>query len=239
MTSITERWQRVHAQVQEAARAAGRPEGSVRLVAVSKTHGAEAVVEAFRAGAVDFGENRVQELRSKRDNVARLLGAEAAGTIRWHFIGGLQSRKVRELVPVHLVHSIERASQLKELDKAHDPERGPQRALIQVHIGDEDSKGGVEPGDAPAFVEKAMARSGVEVVGLMCIPPWREELDDARRDFERLVEVREACRARLGRADALPELSMGMSHDFTQAIAAGATLVRVGTAIFGERDYGA
>ncbi|MEL6178820.1 MAG: YggS family pyridoxal phosphate-dependent enzyme [Myxococcota bacterium] len=237
MTSIHARWQTVHAQVREAAKHAGRNPDDVCLIAVSKTHSVEAIVEAFRAGARDFGENRVQELCSKRERMVEHLDPEEAAAIRWHFIGGLQSRKVSQLGRVYRLHSIDRSSLLKELDKCFTPERGPQPALVQINIGGEDSKGGVSPDEAPAFVERAIKRQGVRLTGLMTIPPFRPDREEAQRDFERLVAIRDACRLRLGLPEALPELSMGMSHDFPQAIAAGATMVRVGTAIFGERQY--
>ncbi len=235
MGQIARRWAEIHARVQEAAAAAGRPSG-VRLVAVSKTHPAEAVAEAFEAGGRDFGESYVQEHLAKREAVAALLGP-AEAQIRWHFIGRLQSNKLKKLLEappgrtsegVELLHALDRASLVDAVAKA-----GGAPSLLQVRLGLEDSKAGFEPEEVVEAVGEALRR-GVRVRGLMTIPPPCEDPAVQRAHFARLRGLLAECKARWGDAG-LVELSMGMSDDFELAIEEGATLVRVGTAIFGAR----
>ncbi len=231
---IPAQWTEVRDAVRAAARAAGRDPDAVRLIAVSKTHPAEAVVAAFEAGARDFGENRVEELEAKRAEVARLLGADAAQALRWHLIGQLQSRKVRSLGPVERVHTVDRASQLRAF-----AQRGPRQAvLLEVNVGEEPQKGGVAPDLLPAFALEAVASGAVEVRGVMAIPPVRETAAARAADFRAVRAALEAVQAVLAPEDAARcvELSMGMSADYPEAIAEGATWVRVGTAIFGRRQ---
>lgn len=231
METITDRWHRVWGQVQEATAAASRPEGSVRLVAVSKMHPAEAVVEAFRAGARDFGENYVQELASKQVQVAQMLGAEAE-QIRWHFIGHLQTNKLRKLKDVTLIHSVDRWSLVKAMAKRPDA-----KALLQVNIGAEESKGGFAPDEVVDAVGTILEEHPSLVLGgLMTIPPPCDDREVQRRYLEDMTRLLKECHRVHGDAvGTMTELSMGMSADFEQAIAAGATLVRIGTAIFGSR----
>lgn len=232
MSQVGQRWLQTQAQIEEAARACGRDPAQVRLVAVSKRHPAEAVVEAFEAGARDFGENYVQEMVEKRQQVEAALGARAQ-EIRWHFIGHLQSNKARELGHLALLHTVDRGSLLQKL-RARAPQ--VQGLLLQVNIGDEDSKSGMEPAQVLPFLEQHLEAPGAPIRGLMCIPPPRDSAQAQRQDFALLRATLEQARAALGeRGEGLTELSMGMSADFPQAIAEGATLVRVGTAIFGER----
>ena len=229
--TVAQNWQRVSAQVDEVARRSGAS-GAVRLVAVSKTHPAEAVLEAFEAGARDFGESYVQELVAKRDEVSRLLGPRAEA-IRWHFIGRLQSNKLKKLGAVSLVHAIDRASLLDALEGG-----GGQvlPVLLQVRLGGEETKAGFDPEAIEEAVGRALAMEGVEVRGLMTIPPPCRDASAQRGHFRHLRALLEGCRARFGTsAEGLRELSMGMSQDFGLAVEEGATLVRVGTAIFGDR----
>ena len=199
----------VNEKISRACARAGRDPKSVKLIAVSKLQPIEKLQEAMAAGHRVFGENYAQELR---DKAAALPDAE------WHFIGALQSNKVKMIAgKIALVHTCDRVSLAKELAK-----RGPQRVLIEVNVGREPQKAGVLPEDAPALLEQI--KGLVQVDGLMCIPPAE---GDPRPHFRAL----RALRDQLG----LDELSMGMSADYETAIEEGATIVRVGTAIFGQR----
>ncbi len=197
---------------------AGIPAG-VTLVAVSKTQPADAIREAFAAGQRDFGENYVQEWREKADALSDLEG------LRWHFVGSLQTNKVKYLAGrVALVHTVDRIDLGREIAKRWERAGGRARVLVEVNLGGEASKGGCRPGDAPDLVAGLRELPALEVAGLTCIPPPD---DDPRPHFRALRRLRDA----LG----LAELSMGMSGDYPVAIEEGATIVRVGTAIFGER----
>jgi pyridoxal phosphate enzyme (YggS family) len=191
----------------------------VTLVAVSKSQPAEAVREAHAAGQRDFGENYVQEWRDKAEALADLPG------IAWHFIGSLQTNKVKYLAGrVALVHTVDREELGREISRRWERAGAVARVLVEVNLGNEASKGGCAQAEVPALVEALRALPALEVAGLTCIPPPE---DDPRPHFAAL----RALRDRLG----LRELSMGMSGDYPVAVEEGATLVRVGTAIFGER----
>jgi pyridoxal phosphate enzyme (YggS family) len=194
----------------------GRRAGSVRLVAVSKTQPVEAVREAFAAGQRVFGENYAQELRDK---------ADALPQAEWHFIGALQSNKARLVVGrAALVHTCDRFSLAQELSKRATAAGLTQRVLLEVNVGREPQKGGALPEHVPALLEKVRALPALRCEGLMCMPPAGQ---DPRPHFRALRSLA----GQLG----LSELSMGMSADYEVAIEEGATIVRVGTAIFGER----
>jgi pyridoxal phosphate enzyme (YggS family) len=191
----------------------------VTLVAVSKSHPAGAIREAHAAGQRDFGENYVQEWREKAGALADLPG------IAWHFIGSLQTNKVKYLAGrVALVHTVDREELGREIATRWERAGGRARVLVEVNLGGEASKGGCQPGAVPGLVERLRAFPALEVAGLTCIPPPEE---DPRPHFRALRALRDS----LG----LVELSMGMSGDYPAAIEEGSTLVRVGTAIFGER----
>lgn len=211
--TIAARLAEVRDRIDAAVRAAGRAPGAVRLVAVSKEHPVDAVRDAMAAGQREFGENRAQDLVAK----AEVLAADAPV---WHFVGRLQRNKVRALAPhVARWHSIDRSELAPELARAatHAP------VLVQVNVAGETQKGGCRPDDTAVIVDDLRA-AGLVVDGLMTVPP----LDmDPRPYFARLREIGERL--------ALPELSMGMTGDFEAAIAEGATIVRVGSAIFGSR----
>jgi len=196
----------------------GIPVG-VRLVAVSKSQPAEAIREAFAAGQRDFGENYVQEWREKADALADLPG------LVWHFVGSLQTNKVKYLAArVDLIHTVDREELGREIARRWEKVGARARVLVEVNLGGEASKGGCAAGHVPALVEALRGLSSLEVAGLTAIPPPE---DDPRPHFAAL----RALRDRLG----VRELSMGMSGDYPVAIDEGATLVRIGTAIFGER----
>ena len=191
----------------------------VTLVAVSKTHPPEAVREAYAAGQRDFGENYVQEWRAKADALADLPD------LAWHFVGGLQTNKVKYLAGrVALVHTVDRRELGEEIARRWARTGGPARVLVEVTVGREEGQAGCLPEDAPGLVEALRALPGLRVEGLTCIPP-------ADRDPRPFFAGLRALRDRLG----LRELSMGMSADHAVAVEEGATLVRIGTAIFGER----
>lgn len=216
--TIAERWREVRARVDAACKAAGRAHSEVTLIAVSKTHPASAVREAAAAGATDFGENYAQELAAKRGE---------CGDVRWHFIGRLQRNKAKlvagHVVLVHAVDSVDLAVELGKRAGAVQP------VLVAVNVAGEASKGGVGQADAPALARAVAKTPNIRLDGLMTMPPPDEE---PRRYFDALRALRDRLAGELGR---LPVLSMGMSSDFEAAIACGATHVRIGTAIFGER----
>ncbi len=211
----------VRARIERAARAGGRDPGDVTLVAVSKTHPAASVAEAIEAGQVVFGENRVQEAAGK------FPGLKAAHpAVRLHLIGGLQTNKAEDAVRLaDVIESLDRPKLADALASAAQKAGRMPELLVQVNIGDEAQKAGVPRADADRFIETCRDRFGERLRGLMCIPPVG---DDPAPYFTALA----ALRARHG----LAWLSMGMSGDFEAAIAQGATHVRVGTAIFGERS---
>jgi pyridoxal phosphate enzyme (YggS family) len=219
----------VRARLEQAARAAGRDPASVRLVAISKTFPAQAVVDAAGAGQVDFGENRVQEALQK-------IRATAEHQIRWHLVGHLQSNKARKAVSAFdVVHSIDGVDLLEKVDAAAAEVGREPELLIQVDLAGESTKFGASEADLPAIFDAAGRLKAARLVGMMLLPPYVEDPEEARPWFRRLREIRDAFARQGVDARHLRELSMGMSHDFDVAISEGATTVRVGTAIFGER----
>lgn len=213
---------RIRARIATAAQAAGRDAAGVTLVAVSKTHPAEAVVAALAAGQMVFGENRVQEAAGKFPDLRA-----AHPDLALHIIGGLQTNKARDAVRVaDVIETLDRPKLADAIADAIQREGRTPRLLVQVNVGDEAQKSGVPMAEADAFIAACQARFGAALAGLMCIPPAE---GDPAPHFTWLA----AAAARHG----LSTVSMGMSGDFETAIAHGATHVRVGTAIFGARDY--
>jgi pyridoxal phosphate enzyme (YggS family) len=240
---IAQRLGAVRQQIAEAAARAHRAPDSVRLVAVSKKMSADDVRAALRAGQRDFGENYAQELRDKRAELATNPDfpefADAAPAPRWHYIGPLQRNKVKLLAgQVALIHSVADAEIVEEIDRRTaepDPVAAPQACLIQVNLTGEARKSGVAPDALPALLDRFAVADHVNCVGLMLIPPLATDPNETRRHFAALRVLAER-EARVSRPHVdLKELSMGMSGDFVDAIEEGATLVRVGSAIFGER----
>jgi PLP dependent protein len=212
-----------------AAGAAGRDPSSIRLVAVSKTFPAQAVRDAYAAGQRDFGENRVQEALQK-------IGETADLTIRWHLLGHLQSNKARKAGPAFaMVQSVDSVELIQKLDVAAADAGQAPGLLIQVDLAGEATKFGAQPGEVPRLFEAAGACRAARIVGLMTLPPIPDTPEDARPWFRRLRDLRDEWLASGVPAPMLRELSMGMSGDFEVAIQEGATMVRVGTAIFGSR----
>lgn len=221
---------RVQERISIAAERAGRRADEITLIGVSKTHPAEAIREAYAAGLRHFGENRVQEWEGKHIPLVDL-------NARWHLIGHLQSNKAGRAARLfHSVDSVDDLALARRLDRER-AELGPTeqlRVLIEVHMAEEETKSGAEEEEVPELAEKIAGLKKLELAGLMCIPPFEEHAEFARPYFRRLRELRDRLAKQVGRE--LPVLSMGMSHDFEVAIAEGATEVRVGTAIFGERE---
>jgi pyridoxal phosphate enzyme (YggS family) len=221
--------ERVREELTEAARRAGRKPAEILLIGVSKTHPAEAVREAYAAGLRHFGENRVQEWEGKLPALGDVPGT-------WHLIGHLQSNKAaRAAKAFHSVDSVDDWALAQRLDRAQAEKQNGEklRVLLEVHLGGEESKSGVKEGELPGLAERVLTCAHLQLGGLMCIPPFRENPEEARPFFAALRKHRDSLEARLGMK--LPALSMGMSHDFAAAIQEGATEVRVGTAIFGTR----
>jgi pyridoxal phosphate enzyme (YggS family) len=228
---IARRLDAVRERIVRAETAAGRPPGAVTLIAVSKTMPPEDVAAAIGCGQLDFGENYAQELRDKRAALAQLGHAP-----RWHYIGPLQSNKAKYVAgQVALLHSVDDAELLAELERRLPPAAGPQECLVQVNVATEAGKRGVSVEQLPGLLDAFAARPRLRCVGLMVIPPFVENPETGRAHFAALRVLRDREAARPRPQVELRELSMGMSHDLEVAIAEGATLVRVGTAIFGER----
>ena len=227
------RLESVHRRIATAARAAGREAADVRLVAVSKTHTAALVRAALAAGVADFGENRMQEAEEK---IVALAGSGA----RWHLIGHLQKNKARRAVKlfdmIHSVDSVELCARLERL--CEEEERATLPVLVQLDLAGEATKTGADVSELPRLVEQCQTCAHVRLVGLMTLPPYFEDVELVRPYFRRLRELRDEWQARGAFGSQRGELSMGMTHDFEVAIAEGATMVRVGTAIFGERHVG-
>ena len=216
----------VRGQIDEAAARAGRPPGAVRLLAVSKTKPPLAIRAAYAAGQREFGESYAQELAQKAEALRDLDG------IVWHFIGRLQRNKARQVVQAAgVVHTVDRAELAAELGKRTAAAAIRVRVLVEVNVSGEASKGGCAPADLAAVLAAVAAEPSLTAIGLMTIPPDTDDPEEARPFFASL----RALRDQHGGAAALPELSMGMTHDFAVAVAEGATIVRVGTAIFGAR----
>ena len=219
----------VRSRIQRAARDAGRNPDDVRLLAVSKTFGQDHVRAAAAAGQADFGENRVQEALQKIDGSADLK-------LRWHLIGPLQSNKVRKAVPrFSAIHSVDSRRLLASIDAAATDAGTTPELLVQVDLGGEATKHGAPQHEAMDIVRAAAVCRSARCVGLMTIPPFFDNPEDTRPYFATLRALRDTLLNEGLDGAMLRELSMGMSHDFEIAVQEGATIVRLGTAIFGER----
>jgi PLP dependent protein len=232
--AIAEGLAQVRERIAAAERAAGRAPGSVRLLAVSKKMTADDVRAALAAGQRAFGENYAQELRDKRAALAQdLTLSTALPQPEWHYIGPLQSNKVKYVAgQVALVHTVDSGALLEAIEAR----AVPQACLVQVNVAAEAQKRGIAPTELPALLDRFATMSHVTCAGLMVIPPFTESPDDARPHFAALRALRDQ-QAAIARSHVdLRELSMGMSGDLEAAVAEGATIVRVGTAIFGGRQ---
>lgn len=228
MTDIATHLAEVHRQIEAAAARAGRDPATVRLVAVSKTHPAEAIVAAAEAGQRVFGESRVQESRDK-------IPACPAG-LDWHFIGHLQKNKVRQALPLFgFFHSIDSTPLAAAIDRIAGETNKPVEGLLEVNVSGEETKHGFRPEQLRAEFPALTKLPNLRIRGLMTMAPYSDNPEDARPVFRALRELRDELQSEHGHP--LPELSMGMSGDFEPAIEEGATLVRIGSSIFGARPY--
>jgi pyridoxal phosphate enzyme (YggS family) len=227
MTSVSENLEHVRARTARAAAKAGRAVDDVELVAISKTHDAAKVREAIEAGQTLFGESRVQE--------ARIKIPELPSNLRWHFVGHLQKNKIRHALPLfELIHSVDSLALGQEMNRIAEEDGLHPRVLLEVNVAGEGSKFGFTPEKLREDLENLLALPRLSILGLMTIPPIAEEAEASRKYFVQLREVRDRLQTEF-HVD-LAQLSMGMTQDFTVAVEEGATLVRVGTAIFGERS---
>lgn len=227
MSSIAENLYRVREQIASAAAKSGRSADDVELVAITKTHPAEKVREAIDAGQTLFGESRVQEARAKIP--------ELSSNIRWHFVGHLQKNKVRQALPLfEMIHSVDSLALAQDINRIAEEEGLYPRVLFEVNVAGEGSKFGFAPDDLREQMEALLALRRLSIEGLMCIPPLAVESEDSRKFFVQVRKLRDSLEKEFNMK--LPQLSMGMTQDFAIGIEEGATLVRVGTAIFGERS---
>lgn len=220
----------VTGRIAEAAASCGRTQSEVRLVAVSKTFGLQHVEGAVTAGLHDLGENKVQEAELKKT-------AATGRPIRWHFIGHLQSNKARKAVAIFdWIHSVDSVALLRRLDKAAVESGRTPQLLVQVDLAGEDTKHGASEAEVARIIDEAANCRSVVVRGLMVMPPWSENVEAARPYFRRLREMRDQLQAAEPGRQSLDQLSMGMSHDLEVAVEEGATMIRIGTALFGARE---
>lgn len=226
----------VRRAIADAAHAARRDPADVRLVAVSKTFPAADVREAVAAGQRDFGENRVQEGLEKVEALADASSGGPVGTLEWHLIGHLQSNKAAKAARAfHWIHSVDSRDLVGRLDRAAAEAGLRPQVLIQVDLAHEATKSGADEATVPDLVRATLDSKALDLRGLMIVPPIPTVPEDSRPWFRRLRDLRDRLVADGTPAARLAELSMGMSHDFAVAIAEGATIIRVGTAIFGRR----
>jgi pyridoxal phosphate enzyme (YggS family) len=224
--TLQDRFDGVKRRIGEACARAGRNPETVRLVAVSKTFGPEAVKEAAECGQVLFGESKVQEAKPKI--------SMCPGHLEWHMVGHLQRNKVRDATRLfRMIHSVDSLRLLETISASCREMGNTMPVCLEVNVSGERSKFGMLPEDVPATLDKASTLMGVDIVGVMTIPPFAEDPAEGRPFFKRLRELRDEWHNASGIE--LPELSMGMSNDFEVAIEEGATLVRVGTVLFGDR----
>jgi len=220
----------IRVRIMAAAKSCGREAEEVKLIAISKTHPASVIKRVIEFGAVDIGENRVQEAEKKIVEIGR----EAA---RWHLVGHLQANKARRAVSLFdVIHSLDSLDLARRLDRlCHEEDIAKLAVLIQVDLGHEETKSGIDESELTHLVEGLGPLSRLDLTGLMTLPPFFDDPEQSRPFFRRLREIRDQLAARGAFAGAKGELSMGMTNDFEVAIEEGATMVRVGTAIFGDR----
>ena len=223
---VAENLERVSDQIMQSAAKASRPANDIELVAITKTHSAEKVRKAVDAGHTLFGESRVQEARAKIP--------ELPSNLRWHFVGHLQKNKIRHALPLfELFHGVDSLTLAQEINRIATEEGTHPGVLLEVNVAEEGSKFGFKPGTLRAEMESLLALPRLSIEGLMCIPPLAEEAEASRKYFVQLRELRDSLEKEFDLR--LPHLSMGMTQDFWIAVEEGATLVRVGTAIFAKR----
>lgn len=227
--TVKDRYEIVLDNIKKACERSGRNPEDITLISVTKTHGAELINEAIDAGAKDIGENKAQELCNKYDDVK---------PVRWHFIGHLQTNKVKTIVDkVVMIHSVDSDKLASEIDKRAKSSGVVMDILVEINIGMEDSKSGATEEEARDLIKKIRDEyQNLRVRGLMCVPPITDNPENSRRYFRKLKDIFESIKE-LSEDEYFDTLSMGMSGDYEVAIEEGATVVRVGTAIFGAREY--
>lgn len=231
MSEIRENLETVQKRMKEACETCGRAKEEVRLIAVSKTKPLPALQEAYTYGCRDFGENKVQELVEKYEAMPK--------DIRWHMIGHLQRNKVKYLVDkVFLIHSVDSLRLAQEIEKEAAKLEKTVNILIEVNVAEEESKYGVTAEETPALIEEIAKMPHIRVKGLMTIAPYVEDAEENRQYFEKLNKIYVDIIHKNIDNVFMEELSMGMTGDYEVAITEGATYIRVGTGIFGERNYG-
>lgn len=227
-TRIETNLEKVKERIAQAALRTGRSPGDIQLVAVSKTVSVSTIQQAIKAGVTILGENYLQEARKKIEEIGQV--------VRWDFIGHLQSNKAKYIVDLFdIIQSVDRLSLAKEINRLALKKGKTVKVLLQVNISGEEAKSGIDPAEAGALVRETLSLPNLSVQGLMTMPPYFDDPEKARPFFVALRELRDTLRKEHGEYSDLKELSMGMSADFEIAIEEGATILRVGTAIFGER----
>src|SRR6266511_543056 len=227
MADVGENLERVRSEIAHAARKSGRSADDIELVAITKTHPAERIREAVDAGQQLFGESRVQEARAKIP--------ELPANLHWHFVGHLQRDKIRHALPLfEMLHSLDSLELAEDVNRIAEEEGFHPRVLFEVNVAGEGSKFGFAPGKLREQIEELLALPRLSIEGLMTIPPLAEEVEASRKHFADLRRLRDALEKEFDLK--LPQLSMGMTNDFPVAVEECATLVRIGTAIFGERS---
>lgn len=228
MGDVAANWQAVQGRIVKAAARVGRDFQGIRVIAVSKTVPGERIQEAIEAGVTDVGENRVQEARQKIEVLGR--------GCRWHMIGHLQHNKVKYIFDLFdVVHSVDSVDLARVIDREGRRRSRTMEVLIQVKLGGEETKSGLEPSELLTTLEEMTLLPFLSIRGLMVIPPFFSNPEESRPFFRQLRQIREGIMSRGIHGISLEELSMGMSHDFEVAVEEGATMVRIGTAIFGPR----
>ena len=227
---LIERYNEVKKHVEEACKRVGRDPREVTVIAVSKTKPLEMVEELRKEKVLDFGENKVQEIRDKYANIS--------WPVRWHLIGHLQTNKVKYAVELFdLIHSVDSLKLAVELDKAARKIGKVQDVLLQVNLAKEESKSGIYREELPEVLQSAAVLENIHICGLMCIAPNYDDSEQARPLFREMYQLFQEVRQMGLKAADIRFLSMGMSHDYKVAVEEGANIVRVGTAIFGQRQY--
>lgn len=231
---IKENIELIREKIRQSAEKVGRNPDEIILLGASKTQPIEKIIEAYEAGLKYFGENRVQEGIKKIETIQE--NYPNIKDIHWHLIGGLQTNKAKYAVKYfELIHSLDREPLADELDKRAKKIGKIQDCLIEVNIGEEDTKYGVKVEDLEKLFEYSLNKENLNILGLMCIPPYSDNKENSRKYFAKLRELRDKLETKYNVK--LPHLSMGMSNDYDVAVEEGATIVRVGSAIFGEREY--
>ena len=230
MSSIQDNLDKINKQIIETAKSCGRRPEKIRLIAVSKRKSVEAIMEGIKAGAKHFGENYIQEAIDKIDKIGK-------NSACWHFIGHLQSNKAKFAVKYFdYIHTVDTIKLAREIDKQARKINKIQKILVQVNIGEEDTKSGTSIEDTIQLITQIHTYANIAVKGLMCMPPYFSDPDQARIYFQQLVRIKENILNQKFETVSMEHLSMGMSNDFKVAIEEGSTMIRIGTSIFGSRD---